>query len=68
MPQFQDFQFFQTERLNELYEKEQAFELHKHSLAAKEAAARAQVHCLSCTCILLLADLVSGLMGADPGE
>lgn len=42
MPQLQDFQFFQQDRLNELYEKEQAFELHKHSLAGREAAARAQ--------------------------
>ncbi len=46
MPQLQDFQFFQTDRLNEIYEKEQAYELHKHSLAGREAAARAQVHCL----------------------
>ena len=45
MPQLQDFQFFQQDRLNELYEKEQAFELHKHSLAGREAAARGQVHC-----------------------
>ena len=45
MPQLQDFQFFHQDRLNELYEKEQAFELHKHSLAGREAAARAQVHC-----------------------
>ena len=44
MPQLQDFQFFHQDRLNELYEKEQAFELHKHSLAGREAAARAQVH------------------------
>ncbi len=45
MPQLQDFQFFHQDRLNELYEKEQAFELHKHSLNGREAAARAQVHC-----------------------
>lgn len=43
MPQLQDFQFFQMDRLNEIYEKEQAYELHKHALHNKEAAARAQV-------------------------
>ncbi|KAL3157174.1 hypothetical protein ABBQ38_001414 [Trebouxia sp. C0009 RCD-2024] len=42
MPQLQDFQFFQVDRLNEIYEKEQAFELHKHTSNQKEAAARAQ--------------------------
>lgn len=43
MPQLQDFQFFQVDRLNEIYEKEQAYELHKHTNNQKEAAARAQV-------------------------
>ena len=38
----QDFQFFNMGRLTELYEKEHAAELHKHALAQKEAAARAQ--------------------------
>ena len=42
MPQLQDFQFYQQDRLKEMYEKEAAFELHQHSLAQKEAAARAQ--------------------------
>lgn len=43
MPALQDFQFYQTERLKEIYEKEAAFELHQHSQAQKEAQARAQV-------------------------
>lgn len=42
MPQLQDFQFYQQDRLKEMYEKEAAYELHQHSLAQKEAAARAQ--------------------------
>ena len=49
MPQLQDFQFFQVDRLNEIYEKEQAYELHKHTNNQKEAAARAQV-CLISLC------------------
>ena len=43
MPQWQDFQFFQKDRLNELYEKEQAYEIHQHTLNNKEAQSRAQV-------------------------
>ncbi|KAL6767714.1 hypothetical protein ACKKBF_B36355 [Auxenochlorella protothecoides x Auxenochlorella symbiontica] len=42
MPALQDFQFFDTARLTELYDAEQSYELHKHALAQKEAAARAQ--------------------------
>lgn len=52
MPQLQDFQFFQVDRLNEIYEKEQAFELHKHTNNQKEAAARAQVCLLFCVTTL----------------
>jgi HAND len=47
MPALQDFQFFNVQRLTELFEKEGAFESFKHAQAQKEAAARAQVrHCL----------------------
>ena len=42
MPQLHDFQFFNLPRLTALYDKEHAYELHKHSLAQREAAARAQ--------------------------
>ena len=52
MPQLQDFQFFQVDRLNEIYEKEQAYELHKHTNNQKEAAARAQVCLVLCDAIL----------------
>ena len=52
MPQLQDFQFFQVDRLNEIYEKEQAFELHKHTNNQKEAAARAQVCLVFCVTTL----------------
>ncbi len=44
MPALQDFQFFAVPRLTEIFERESAAELHKHALAQKEAAARAQVH------------------------
>ena len=43
MPVLQDFQFFDTPRLLQLYEQDHAFELHKHALAQREAAAKAQV-------------------------
>ena len=43
MPKLEDFQFFDSKRLTELYEKEHAYELHKHHLAGKEADARQQV-------------------------
>ena len=43
MPVLQDFQFFDTPRLLALYEQEHAYELHKHALATREAAAKAQV-------------------------
>lgn len=46
MPQLQDFQFFNVPRLTEIFDKEQAYEMFKHSQAQKEAAARAQVPCL----------------------
>ena len=42
-PQHADFQFFDTDRLNELYEKETAYEIFKHQQAQKKAAAEAQV-------------------------
>ena len=43
MPQLQDFQFYNTKRLMTIFEKENAFEIFRHQLAQKEAAARAQV-------------------------
>jgi hypothetical protein len=43
MPQLQDFQFFNVQRLMELYEKENSFEVFKHSQGQKEAALRSQV-------------------------
>lgn len=42
MPVLQDFQFFNIKRIQELYEKENAFEAHKAAMAQKEAAARQQ--------------------------
>lgn len=48
MPALQDFQFFNVQRLTELFEKEGAYESFKHAQAQKEAAARAQA------CALLL--------------
>lgn len=43
MPQMQDFQFFDTSRLSEIYNKENAHEVHKHQLAQRETALRGQV-------------------------
>lgn len=42
MPALLDFQFFNLRRLTELFEKENNYEMHRHALAQKEAAARAQ--------------------------
>uniref|UniRef100_A0A061QM65 SWI/SNF-related matrix-associated actin-dependent regulator of chromatin subfamily A member 5 n=1 Tax=Tetraselmis sp. GSL018 TaxID=582737 RepID=A0A061QM65_9CHLO len=42
MPQLQDFQFYNISRLSEIYEKEHAYEIHKHQMAQKESAAKAQ--------------------------
>ncbi|CAL5219362.1 g1181 [Coccomyxa viridis] len=42
MPQLQDFQFFNTTRLQELFDKEQNYEVFKHNQSQKEQAARAQ--------------------------
>ncbi len=39
----QDFQFFNTARLTEIFDKEQNYEVFKHTQAQKEQAARAQV-------------------------
>lgn len=39
----QDFQFFNVPRLTEIFDKEQAYELYRHTQAQKEAAARQQV-------------------------
>lgn len=41
MPQLHDFQFYNTVRLTQLYEKEAAYESHKHQKeqAAKQAGA-----------------------------
>ena len=41
--ELQDFQFFNTTRLQELFDKEQNYEVFKHNQAQKEQAARAQV-------------------------
>lgn len=38
----QDFQFFNIKRLTEIYEKDNAYEVHKHALAQREQAARQQ--------------------------
>ncbi len=43
MPALQDFQFYNLPRLTEIYDQEQAYELHKHSQGQKEAALRSQV-------------------------
>ena len=43
MPQLQDFQFFNIRRLTELFERENAFEIHKHVLTAKKANLEGQV-------------------------
>jgi SWI/SNF-related matrix-associated actin-dependent regulator of chromatin subfamily A member 5 len=42
IPQLHDFQFFNTTRLTEIYEKDHAYEIYKHQMSQKEAAARAQ--------------------------
>ena len=42
MPALQDFQFYDVKRITALYEKEAAYETHKHALAEKERSARAQ--------------------------
>lgn len=42
-PALQDFQFFETTKIMALYEKEQAYEMHRHTQAQREASARAQV-------------------------
>jgi hypothetical protein len=44
MPAMADFQFFNTRRLTELYEREHAAEQHKQLMAQKEATLRGQVH------------------------
>lgn len=46
MPQMQDFQFFNTARLTEIYNKENAHEVHKHQQGQKEASLRSQVSLL----------------------
>jgi hypothetical protein len=43
MPQLAEFQFFNTKRLTELYEREHAAEQHKALMAQKEANLKAQV-------------------------
>lgn len=43
MPAMADFQFFNTRRLTELYEREHAAEQHKQLMAQKEANLRGQV-------------------------
>lgn len=43
MPQLQEFQFYDVKRLTELFEKEQNFELFKHSQTQREAALKQSV-------------------------
>jgi hypothetical protein len=43
MPQLAEFQFFNTKRLTELYEREHAYEQHKAILGQKEANLKQQV-------------------------
>lgn len=43
MSDLQDFQFFNTTRLQEIFDKEQSYEVFKYNQAQKEQAARAQV-------------------------
>lgn len=43
MPQLAEFQFFNTKRLTELYEKEHAYEQHKAIMAQKETNLKQQV-------------------------
>jgi hypothetical protein len=43
MPQLAEFQFFNTKRLTELYEKEHAYEQHKAIMTTKEANLKGQV-------------------------
>lgn len=52
MPALQDFQFYDTARLLELYDKEQAHEVFKHAAGQREAAARAQVRARMHVCHL----------------
>ena len=42
MPALQDFQFYDVKRITALYEKEAAYESHRHAMAEKERSARAQ--------------------------
>ncbi|KAL4447228.1 hypothetical protein ABPG77_007261 [Micractinium sp. CCAP 211/92] len=42
MPALQDFQFFNTARLTQLYEKDNTYEVHKHSQAQRESQMRQQ--------------------------
>jgi len=42
MPNLPDYQFFNTERITELYKKQEAYDLHQHNLTQKEAAMRQQ--------------------------
>lgn len=48
--ELQDFQFFNTTRLQELFDKEQNYEVFKHNQSQKEQAARAQVSHALLTC------------------
>lgn len=42
MPNLPDYQFYNTERITELYKKQEAFELHQHNITQREAAMRQQ--------------------------
>eukprot|EP00798_Chlamydomonas_sp_ICE-L_P028324 gene28324-31441_t len=42
MPQLQDYQFYDTERVQELFNIEHQYELHKHSMAQKESQLKSQ--------------------------
>ena len=49
-PRAQDFQFFNIERLTQLFDREHAVEQHKHALKAKEDAARSQARSYRVRC------------------
>lgn len=51
MPQLAEFQFFNTKRLTELYEREHAYEQHKAILGQKEANLKQQVRVCACVCV-----------------
>jgi len=69
----QDFQFFNIERLTQLFDREHAVEQHKHALKAKEDAARAQARPqprsrrATCPDVSSQCRLVTGVLAESPG-